>query len=182
MRYLAATTAAALLVLGMSNSQANAYGRHDTELVDSWYHRYLGRCPDPCGLNTWVGQLGCGIAPLAVEAGILSSDEYYCRHGHTPVGFVAGLYADVLGRGACAWEVQSWVCRLERCGNRQTLALDFLNAAQAELAQQALQSERPVYAPDPVALAAAVAHTVEPPYLLRPAHRGVHIQFGFGAH
>src|SRR5262245_51994373 len=97
MRYLTALTAAALaaLVLG---GEAKAHGCPHTDLVTSWYHRYLGRAPDPGGLRTWVSALRCGTDPREVEASILASEEYLCRHGHNGAGFITGLYTDVLGR------------------------------------------------------------------------------------
>ena len=73
-----------------------------------------------------------------VQAGILASEEYYCRNGHTAEGFVAGLYRDVLGRPACGAEIQTWARRLCHCGTRETVVAEFLNAARAELAGRAL--------------------------------------------
>ena len=81
-------------------------------------------------------QLRCA-GPEAARAGILGSDEYYCRHGGTPEGFVTGLYREVLGREPACAEVASWVCNLRRCGDRGRLALDFLVAARTELAIRA---------------------------------------------
>src|SRR5262249_25957509 len=116
---------------------AQAHGPRGVGLIEGYYQRYLGRVADACGLQVWTRQLHCS-GPEAVQAGILASDEYYCRHGHTPEGFVAGLYQDVLGRQACGWEIQTWARRLGPCGNRQNLAAEFLVGAQAELAARAV--------------------------------------------
>ena len=129
-----AMTAAALITFGLSSGQAKASS--DLALVQSWYQDHLGRSGQLCELGGWARQLRTGATPCAVQAGILGSDEYYHLHGCTASGFVAGLYADVLGRQACSQEIQGWVCRLGRCGCRQTLAQEFLNAAQIELAQR----------------------------------------------
>ncbi len=127
--------AAAWLTLGLCSGQARASS--DLALVQSWYQNYLGRTGNLSELRGWGNQLRAGVAPCAVESAILGSDEYYHLHGCTPAGFVAGLYADVLGRRACAQEIQGWLCQLTRLQCRQSLAQAFLNAAQLELAQRA---------------------------------------------
>jgi hypothetical protein len=125
--------AATFLTLGLTAGAARACSPEEAALVQSLYRQYLHRPADACGLRGWAKQLRCdGVE--AVQAGILSSDEYYGTHGGCPDGFVRGLYEDVLGRQACAREVHEWVCRLGRCGCRTRLATDFLVAARAELA------------------------------------------------
>ena len=57
-------------------------------LVSAWYQRYLDRLPDPAGFRDWTDQLRRGVDPLIVEAGILSSDEYWRRAGSNAVGWV----------------------------------------------------------------------------------------------
>lgn len=131
-------------------------------LVESWYQRYLGRCAEPAGLQGWV----CVIqrnGPLAAEAGILSSDEYFLRNGCTPEGFVTGLYVDVLGRVPAAFEVKSWLCHWN--GDRCKLAKSFLCAAQRELALRAAAPPPP--APPPPIETAPVPR-VEPLSKARP--------------
>ncbi len=133
-----------------------------SDLVQSWYGRYLGRPADPVGLGVWVNQLRCGTPAAHVEATLLGSDEYYHRNGCSPHGFVAGLYADVLGRQANHDEVELWVCQLGRCGSRQALACRFLAAAQTELA---LRAAPPVYEPAP---SYAPPPAYEPPAVFVP--------------
>ena len=190
-----------LIAFGVASLPARAMD--DTQLVESWYQRYLGRGSDPGGLNNWVWQLRSGMPPDAVEASILGSDEYYVRHGQTPEGFVAGLYQDVLSRGALGGEVASWVNRFYGLGDRQALAREFLGAAQAEWSQRAwtprvdygsapVTTPSPVYAPAPVIPSGPVyAPTpviVVPrrplivrgpygPYLVGPAGRRIHVGF-----
>ena len=96
MRYFMVLVTGTLIAFGVASLPARAMD--DTQLVESWYQRYLGRGSDPGGLNNWVWQLRSGMPPDAVEACILGSDEYYVRHGQTPESFVAGLYQDVLSR------------------------------------------------------------------------------------
>jgi len=147
--WVAITAVLTLVTLGQSSSQASDY--QYARLVESWYHRYLHRPPDACGLENWVRHLRCGASPEFVQAAILGSDEYYCAHGRSAEGYVAGLYADVLGRAACREEIHEWVCNLNRCGCRVKLAQQFLCAAQRELHAAAAPVATPVYTPQPVA-------------------------------
>lgn len=113
---------------------------YQTDLVTSWYVRYLGRYPDFPGASGWVRALKHGAAPIQMEAGILASDEYYHRHGCSPRGFVHGLYEDILGRCPNGREIDYWASQLGRCGCRKTVALQFLQAARSA-------PPPPVYAP-----------------------------------
>src|SRR5258707_10751291 len=79
MRYAIASLAAALLTVGLASGTADAQYIYrpqtttdDVGLVASWYQRYLGRDPEPLGLQGWVNELRRGGR---VEAGILGSDE-----------------------------------------------------------------------------------------------------------
>jgi hypothetical protein len=128
--------AAVLITLGLSSVPAEAHGSSGTRQIERYYHRYLGRAADCNGLQTWTEKLRC-TGPEAVQAGILASEEYYCRNGHSPEGFVAGLYRDVLGRSACGPEIQNWVGRLCHCGDRQRVAAEFLAAARPGAGLQA---------------------------------------------
>jgi hypothetical protein len=148
----------------MGGLPASAGGCPQEDLVQSWYHCYLGRVADPSGFQAWVQALRCGTPPVEVQASILASEEYYCRYGHTPQGFVTGLYQDVLGRGACAQEVQAWVGRLVPCGDRQRLARDFLCAAHSELAQRVTPGVAPSHALVVKAVPAVVPSSVLVPY------------------
>jgi hypothetical protein len=67
--------------------------------VTDLYNRYLGRSPDPGGLQHFLG-VTAAAGPLAARVSILASGEYLAAAGGTPNGFVNALYADVLGRFA----------------------------------------------------------------------------------
>jgi Domain of unknown function (DUF4214) len=137
MRYVLAITSAAVIALGLGGAEAKAHNnRHHVDMVNAWYHQYLGRGAEPGGLHTWVSALHCGAEPIDVQASILASDEYLCRHGHSEAGFVTGLYTDILCRTPCAQEVHDWLCRLRAIGCRKRLALEFFAAAGPELARR----------------------------------------------
>ena len=125
---------AAVAGLGLGGFPGEAQACPEERLVQTWYMKYLHRPVDPAGLDAWVQQMRCGLPALSVEAAILGSEEYWCTHGHSPHGFVAGLYEDVLGRRACPEEVHFWVCRLQRCGCRKALAKAFLCETRKEMA------------------------------------------------
>jgi hypothetical protein len=104
------------------------------ELVQSWYQRYLRRSIDMSGLQSWVSMLRQGASHDDVKSAILGSPEYYQLQGNRPDAFVAGLYADVLGRTPDRGEMALWLNRLNQLrNNRQRLAADFLVAAHGEL-------------------------------------------------
>jgi hypothetical protein len=68
-----------------------------------------------------------------VEADIIGSDEYWERNGSNVVGFVRGLYADVLGRVPNRDEVLGWAQRYAvNSENRSAVAREFLQAAARE--------------------------------------------------
>jgi hypothetical protein len=129
-------TATTLMTLGLGAQQARAQ-YEEGRIVEGWYQKYLHRCADGLGLDVWGGQLRAGVAPDKVLAGVLGSEEYYGLHGRCPEGFVAGLYADILGRGASREEIEGWVGRLAAGGCRETLAFSFLCESRKELAERA---------------------------------------------
>jgi hypothetical protein len=107
----------------------------NADLIDSWFRQYLGRSVDPGGLSSRLALLRRGADPGDIEADIIGSDEYWRRHGGNVVGFVRGLYADVLGREPNRAEVRNWQDRFAvNRGNRSAVAREFLQAAGRELA------------------------------------------------
>jgi hypothetical protein len=164
-----------VLLTGLGlGADAKAQGISDVQLVQSWYARYLHREPDRCGLESWVLQLRTGSSPGRIEAAFLGSDEYYDIHDRCPRGFVLGMYADVLGRGALPAEVEGWVCRLRRhC--RKDVAKEFLCAAQRELAGRVVVPATYVPAAPPVP-----SNVLPYPKPLGDAPAGVSIRLGVG--
>jgi hypothetical protein len=96
-----------------------------SRMVASWYERYLDRYPDPDGLRDWADKLRRGWDPLEVEAGILSSDEYWQRAGSNPAGWVDRLFRDATGRPASVRDFRFWTDRARRA-DRKRVALEFL--------------------------------------------------------
>ena len=92
------------------------------------YLTYLGRPADAGGLAFFTGLLGQGGSVETVRAQLLASGEYLANHGGTSAGFVAGLYADTLGRAPSPAEAAYWVGRLGRGASREDVALGFLRS------------------------------------------------------
>jgi hypothetical protein len=106
-------------------------------LVESWYQLFLHRPADEGGMRDFMDRLRRGASPLEVQAAMLGSDEYFRLNGSRDRAWIAAMYSDVLNRSPSPREVQGWVQSLRRSGgSRAGTALEFLRAAQAELAQR----------------------------------------------
>ncbi|MBI3823021.1 MAG: hypothetical protein HY289_10140 [Planctomycetes bacterium] len=119
-------TCAVLTVTVLTVNSASAQTVDAGGLIDSWYHRYLGRHVDSAGLHDHLHAIRHGAPLDVVEASILASPEYYVRNGNTPEGFVAALYRDVLGRRAGAHEFSHQVNHVLREG-RTAAALRIIS-------------------------------------------------------
>ncbi|MFN4261424.1 MAG: hypothetical protein ACK4RK_19230 [Gemmataceae bacterium] len=174
---------ATLGTIGWSNHLPSANAYHATNgvgLITSYYHQYLGRCPDAPGLNYWLSKLSCW-GPEEVRMHILASDEYFLRSGCCPNAFVARLYVDVLGRAPSPCEVRLWASSFPPCGCRKAFVRRFLCAAQQELNAVVVPVAPPVvvqpvyappvYQPVPVVVPAPVPMVVP--------HRGYHPELPF---
>ena len=70
-----------------------------TRIIDTLYETFLGREPDPSGLDSSSAFLAAGHTAQEVAAGLIGSTEYYEVRGHgTNSGFVQAIYQDVLNR------------------------------------------------------------------------------------
>lgn len=144
-------TGIVVLGLGLCGSTAQAACPED-RLVAGWYDQYLGRSAFLDELPYWTDQMHRGVCADDIRAGILGSDEYFNRRGLTPEGFVAGLYADILGRNACDSEIRLWAYKVGTGTCRKDVAKEFICAAQRELAQRAAPVYVPAARPGPEAL------------------------------
>jgi hypothetical protein len=98
------------------------------DMIDAWFRQYLRRSVDPGGLSSRLMLLRRGADPLDIEADIIGSGEYWERNGSNVVGFVRGLYADILGREPNRFEVRNWADRYAvNRGNRSAVARERLD-------------------------------------------------------
>ena len=79
-----------------------------THFVTGAYERYLGRGPDPAGLDGWVRLMQQGLSDEKLEAYFIGSPEYINNHGGTGRAWVMGMYQDLLKRAPADSEVASW--------------------------------------------------------------------------
>jgi hypothetical protein len=167
----AAVVAASTLTAGAASARAD-----HRDVVVGWYGRYLGRPAEHHGLHAHVHALRAGTPALQVEAAILGSSEYYVRHGGCIDGYITGLYVDVLGHRPTPREVRYWTARLDHCGNREVLAVEFLREHRPVVVAPA---PVPVYRPaivDPVVVVRP-APVVVPPVRVAPSF-GLSIRIG----
>lgn len=98
-------------------------------LAIGWVSNYLGRLPTPFEVNLVKNQLLSGTSPLAVQANILASNEFFARWGNNPQGFIQGLFVTTMGRNPIPAETAQLTPQLFRLG-RYRFALEFLAMAQ----------------------------------------------------
>lgn len=161
MRPFLTCTILTLTILTAGAAPAHAQHGPYAKLVDGWYHRYLARHVDHAGLHDHTHALRHGTPIDVVEAAILSSREYYQRNGHTPEGYVAALYRDVLGRRAGAFEFNRDVNGVLTYG-RNAVALRLIGERNVLTAAPVIVASAPVYLPRPV---------VAPPVVVVPSYR-----------
>jgi Domain of unknown function (DUF4214) len=101
---------------------------YENRVVQALYQRFLGRSADQSGLG-YVDVLQHGVIREQVMATILGSGEYFAnRGGGTDLGFLKGLYQDVLHRD------------IDSAGQAQFSALLASGVSRASIALMMLQS------------------------------------------
>src|SRR5262249_54342855 len=124
--------------------------------VDQLYAAYLHREADPSGRAFWVNALQGGLSEANVASAFLASDEYLQAHRDLP-SYLAGLYADVLGRSADAAGLAFWQQAAQGGMSRAALAAGFLGSREAAQALvQGCYAEDLGRAADPAGAAAWV--------------------------
>src|SRR5262249_45755295 len=120
------------IVLGVENSL-----EYRMKYINGLYFTFLGRAADPVGMDVGLRILGgtpfLGRAPTVeqLKAMIISSPEYFQKHGGTNAGFLEGVYHDVLGRDI---ETASLIARSNQLASgttRNAEALQILNSVEA---------------------------------------------------
>jgi hypothetical protein len=93
-----------------------------------------------------------GTSEEDVESSLFASGEYQAAHPDNN-SYVAGLYADVLGRSATSAEIAGFVQQLQSGATRAAIARLFLTSAEAD--SQSLQCDYHAFlnrAPDAAAV------------------------------
>jgi hypothetical protein len=120
------------IVLNIENSL-----EYRVKFVNDMYFSLLGRAVDPVGLDVSLRILG-GVPFLGgrptieqLKAMIISSPEYFLKHGGTNAGFLAGLYRDTLGRDIEPTALSAWSALLAGGTSRNSVAVFVLDSAEA---------------------------------------------------
>lgn len=99
--------------------------------VDRTFVKYLGRVPDASGRSYWIGGLRNGKALWRFRAQLFGSNEYFAKAGGTNALYVQRAYADVLGRAPDPSGLAYWSGKLDKGADRGSVALQFINSAEA---------------------------------------------------
>jgi hypothetical protein len=127
----------ALLSQGMSHTQLIQVLENGAEFsgheVDFIYEKFLGRRADPAGASTASNLLAHGGTPEQIAILLVSSDEYFTRHGGTNAGFIDALYMDVLGRHTDKEALTLWTKLLAGGMTRTQFATKFVTDGTSQL-------------------------------------------------
>ncbi len=113
----------ASVVLGIERSP-----EYLSDQVFILYNRYLGRNPDASGGLAWTNFLLAGGTLEQVAEGLVSSAEYFVDQGGTDLGYVTGLYEDVLNRAPGKSELIPWQAAFDAGASRFGVAVGFLTS------------------------------------------------------
>ena len=108
----------ASVVLGIEGSR-----EYITDQIDAMYPRYLNRPAGPQDKQTWAAFIQAGGTFEQVAAALVNSQEFYVLNGGTDQGFITGLYADILKRGATTAELAYWETVLNSGASRASVAI-----------------------------------------------------------
>ncbi len=100
--------------------------------VETLYATYLHCAADPLGLASSVGFLNTGGTVEQLKAVILGSQEYFASKGGGEVGFLNGVFEDVLGRGIETGAVMLFERSLAKGASRYLVAQEILESPEAE--------------------------------------------------
>lgn len=82
--------------------------------VTQWYQQYLGRFPTPREMLSWRAELERGGSMGDVQAGILSSSEYFQRNNNDRDSYVRDIYGKLTGKDPTAEQQQELKSQLEK--------------------------------------------------------------------
>ena len=99
--------------------------------VDRTFVKYLRRPSDPGGRTYWINSIRNGRAMWRFRAQLFGGNEYFTKAGGTNALYVAKAYEDVLGRKPDPSGQAYWTNKLNNGADRGSVALQFINSAEA---------------------------------------------------
>ncbi|HWB14006.1 MAG TPA: DUF4214 domain-containing protein [Pirellulales bacterium] len=102
-------------------------------IITGYYEQYLGRAPDQAGLNYWIGVWVANGGPEQVQAGIISSPEYYATAGKLyphlshDAAWVTALYHNLLNRDVDPQGLSYWVSVIQS-RSKASVVLGFVTS------------------------------------------------------
>ena len=120
--------AAQIIIIQPRDPVKDAENNAKAQLSD-WVQTYLGRKATEKEIATMMTRLRSGTNPSLVQASILSSDEYYKKHGSDNRSFVAALFTDVLNQKVNVVDKTQLSAKITTLG-REKFVIEFLKTAQ----------------------------------------------------
>jgi len=99
-------------------------------VATNMFQRLLGRAPTTQNLTDVTAYLSKGGAIELTQASLISSAEYFQKHGGTNSAFVSAAFQDTLGRAPTAAELARYVAVLGKGGSRLTFARTLVQSAE----------------------------------------------------
>ncbi len=98
------------------------------DVVQGLFNKLLQRAADPTGMAQGVAALAAGESVEEYEADLMSTPEYFQKHGNNNTSFVQAVYQDGLGRTVSASDVASQIALVNQGMPRKFLALGVLES------------------------------------------------------
>lgn len=99
--------------------------------VDQYYATFLARAAEPAGRAFWIDRFLGGASEFDVERGIVTSVEFQHRFP-SPLDYVNGLYALMLGRDVDPLGLALWPSLAEQPNGRDAVARGILTSEEDE--------------------------------------------------
>jgi hypothetical protein len=125
---------------------------YKTNLVNSFYQKYLGRSADQGGLSYFVNALKNGLTDEAMITALVSSAEYFAKQspagstqGTMDTNWIGGAYKSILGRAADAGGISYFNGALHQAESSTRLNIVFTIDTSLEYVKHVIRSDFETY-------------------------------------
>ncbi len=112
-----------------------ASNEYRSNLVQSFYQKYLGRAGSAAEVAGWVNDLDSGATVEDIILDFVSSPEYFARQGLFAPSWIAALYSDLLGRLPTSAEVAGTMVQYNQDGGNLTATAQGFLTSRAYLSE-----------------------------------------------